>query len=471
MAKKLKTCITTVLVMALLVTGICFAETGITKERVAITNSLPDVTLYLDTDMDYGMNMENTRVFVNDSETDLQSVETFAETGEGAAYFALIDISRSIAEEEFELIKRSLVEFVEKLSSNDRVYVIPFGESVYLDKTPYVPGAENLKAVIENLELKDDYTQLYSAIDSVIGIVESEKRNGLPKRKISMIFTDGMDDTTGGLITKEEAISKMNDEGIPLYAFAVGNDKEGKDNLGVLARGIGGTLVELNESNSYFVFEDFNTVMDKSIVVRTKVRNSEDIADSFTVRILLNNEELVAIDNVRAHKTGDSKDVFAVTAKKFILAYWWVFMVVAIAMIALFVLLAIRKNNGIINIDGKVVYGSKIQRKYHIQVKEHNSKELKFDISINGGEEFEQPIQLLESIIVGRARICDVSVDDINMSRQHFSLELVDGQLYVNDLESTGGTFLNGIKLQSRQRIRSGDFVNAGRTKIRISFK
>ena len=74
------------------------------------------------------------------------------------------------------------------------------------------------------------------------------------------------------------------------------------------------------------------------------------------------------------------------------------------------------------------------------------------------------------SIIVGRSDTCDVYFDDISVSRQHFCLELEEGNFYVTDLESTGGTYLNGVRIASKQRVSSGDVIDAGRVRIKIIF-
>ena len=56
------------------------------------------------------------------------------------------------------------------------------------------------------------------------------------------------------------------------------------------------------------------------------------------------------------------------------------------------------------------------------------------------------------------------------MSRQHFSIEATNGDLYIADLNSTGGTYLNGVKISSKQKINKGDIITAGKTRIRINW-
>lgn len=49
--------------------------------------------------------------------------------------------------------------------------------------------------------------------------------------------------------------------------------------------------------------------------------------------------------------------------------------------------------------------------------------------------------------IVGRSPKVDVTINNEGLSRNHFQIELVDGEFYVTDLNSTNGVVVNGEKL------------------------
>ena len=459
------------LVIFFIGTSFCLADTLISNEQTVVTNTLPDITVYAYTDVEYEATVDNIEVYVNDYKTALQSVETFKDNNEGTTYFLLVDVSGSIKQSEFEVIKKCAKKFSRMIEAEDNLYLVPFGESVYIDKTKYKPGASEFDLAVDALSPKDDYTQLYAAIDSVVGLSESE--SGLQDRKVALIFSDGLDDTTGGLITRDEAISKISEAGIPLYTFAVGKDIEGKNELGTLSRSVNGTLCDLNEANMENVLTEFKRVMDGTLVIKSKVKNSEDIADSFTLRVLRDGEELLVKSNIAAHKNADTKDDFSVTAGKLINKYWWIIAIICILGIIIAALLVIKKNKGVVNIDGKIVYGSRVEKKYHVKIQEYNKKEIhicvqKEDNKAETSKTADFDVEVVESIIVGRSKTCDFSIDDPNISRQHFSIELINKELYLQDLDSTGGTYLNGIKLYEKERIRNGDIIAAGKTKMKI---
>ncbi len=76
--------------------------------------------------------------------------------------------------------------------------------------------------------------------------------------------------------------------------------------------------------------------------------------------------------------------------------------------------------------------------------------------------------ELGSSLIVGRSSICDIQVDDPEMSRQHFCLESENGNIYVSDLGSTNGTSVNGIRISKKRRLDPGAVIEAGSIKITI---
>lgn len=106
--------------------------------------------------------------------------------------------------------------------------------------------------------------------------------------------------------------------------------------------------------------------------------------------------------------------------------------------------------------------------KGHVAMSPVEKRTLSVVISTKGRQSRQTTWELGSSLIVGRASICDVSVEDLEMSRQHFCLEWENGSVYVTDLGSTNGTSVNGIKIQSKRRIEPGDHIEAGAMKFTI---
>jgi diguanylate cyclase (GGDEF)-like protein len=66
---------------------------------------------------------------------------------------------------------------------------------------------------------------------------------------------------------------------------------------------------------------------------------------------------------------------------------------------------------------------------------------------------------------IGRGREAGVSLTDTEISRLHARLVVEGGQIFVQDLESTNGTFVNGEPVR-RQLLADGDKIQVGTTTI-----
>lgn len=109
-----------------------------------------------------------------------------------------------------------------------------------------------------------------------------------------------------------------------------------------------------------------------------------------------------------------------------------------------------------------------IQEKHHIKAE----NVARIQMRIKTGSISEQNIEtsLVSSLIVGRSSTCDVYIDDTKLSRQHFVIEYDGSAFYIMDLQSRNGTFLNGIRVSSRQVLHSGDKIMAGLSDIYVTF-
>ncbi len=63
---------------------------------------------------------------------------------------------------------------------------------------------------------------------------------------------------------------------------------------------------------------------------------------------------------------------------------------------------------------------------------------------------------LKEINVIGRASECDISLSAAHLSRRHAQLQIIDGMLFVKDLDSANGTYLNGKRV-AEARVKRGD--------------
>lgn len=65
---------------------------------------------------------------------------------------------------------------------------------------------------------------------------------------------------------------------------------------------------------------------------------------------------------------------------------------------------------------------------------------------------------------LGRDLANDVVVDDEEVSARHARISFADEVFWVEDLQTTNGTFVNGERIRERTRLQNEDLVKIGRT-------
>jgi pSer/pThr/pTyr-binding forkhead associated (FHA) protein len=68
--------------------------------------------------------------------------------------------------------------------------------------------------------------------------------------------------------------------------------------------------------------------------------------------------------------------------------------------------------------------------------------------------------------VVGRASDAGLTLADSEVSRRHLRFETGGGVVYVRDLASSNGTFLNGRRLKEAIEVRPGDAIDIGVTRL-----
>jgi pSer/pThr/pTyr-binding forkhead associated (FHA) protein len=73
-------------------------------------------------------------------------------------------------------------------------------------------------------------------------------------------------------------------------------------------------------------------------------------------------------------------------------------------------------------------------------------------------------------IRLGRSPDADVSIDDRWVSREHCEIDSVDDALFVRDLNSKHGTFVNGRSIR-QAALKAGDMLTIGLSKFVVQYE
>ena len=89
-------------------------------------------------------------------------------------------------------------------------------------------------------------------------------------------------------------------------------------------------------------------------------------------------------------------------------------------------------------------------------------------VAVEPADQVGRRYPLGDEITVGRAAGCQVTVDDTYVSQLHARVFTRDGQLFVEDLGSTNGTYLNRVKVAGPMVMQKGDRLQVGNTVLEV---
>ncbi len=75
-----------------------------------------------------------------------------------------------------------------------------------------------------------------------------------------------------------------------------------------------------------------------------------------------------------------------------------------------------------------------------------------------------------DNVLIGRGSHCQICLPDKFVSRRHARLRYAQGQWFIQDQNSTGGTFVNGQRIHAT-RLNDGDIIRVGKTELRFQLK
>jgi hypothetical protein len=115
--------------------------------------------------------------------------------------------------------------------------------------------------------------------------------------------------------------------------------------------------------------------------------------------------------------------------------------------------------------ERKIPHGNVAKTLDNMQSADRPRYALRFISGKYQGGEF--PLRMNREIIIGRSSDLDMVLVEDMVSRKHAKISTTDGDVYIQDLGSTNGTFVNGEKI-TRSKLQEGDRILVGTSIIKM---
>lgn len=231
----------------------------------------------------------------------------------------------------------------------------------------------------------------------------------------------------------------------------------------------GVNLADINEASNYMV----QSAAEKGGKVWTvesvsAVSKGNEVAVTLTMtEDFFNDSYILQCSNIRDQSQDENEmdasvefsvenglDAKNVAVKEALKSYWWIGLIVLVIIIGAALILVIRRKK----VEMVGVNPDELEKA--------DSRKIWLTITDRSGAIKDVEWNVEGSLFVGRSNICNIFFDDDRLSKQHFVVEVNKMGCYIEDLESTNGTYVNGVKITNRRMLLDGDVITAGREKL-----
>ncbi len=480
------------------------------------TAALPSVKIYADIIgagevPAKGLQKENLTATIGSTAVKVSTIIPFEDTKEGIGYVLLVDVSKSLSPKQFSMMKETLATFVDAMSERDQAAVVTFGSEVKVIQE-FSANRAKIKEKLAVLGPSDEDTAFYGGMDKAISVARAGSAE-VPGRRVVITLSDGVNDLTGG-ISKGDITAKLATDPIPLYiiGYVQGKPTPAEESaIGVMkdfAAMSGGRFYDGRDGGWRGIYFAIARSIRNAFVIEIDAVGFRSEGAAYSLEMVLSAADRVLKSKLQltippggtaAAPTGTpSKTANQVNDKKFggelfngnVGFYAGIALTLIIALVG-WIWFRRRHSSDRSHqatgdsaatflqdganpttftsdaaIDPAPVFSPKngnagvsgvLMRLTHIH---------------EGPPPHQIDFEVTDRVVLGSDPTVShlVFEHDKSISPAHCEISFDSGYLYLLDLGSEQGTFLNGTPLTGRQRVDDQDVLQIGRTEMRITF-
>ena len=457
--------------------------------RAAVSAEIIRAFVYEETLYTY-MRLENTDQPITRAEAKIgpQSfpastrLETVRQAGSPVTWLLLVDNSTSMPD-----FREEAEAFAESLSAssgeNTRLILATFGDAFAVVDGDVPP--DDLKGAVAAIPMDERITRLHTAVNQALDYFE-----GLPRERNELrcmvILSDAVQYDPSGGVSYEELLERVSGSGVMLYSVGLGNDQASLDRMGRLAEASGGlhqVLGEVSPGDAGTALAEFGETffvtgfdlagcsapIGETAVSVTMAAGSELVGRAETVVDLPELEGVSDEAPAPSQTLPPSSESQSGAASGGAAApepfeeddLTWVFPAAAsaavLAVLAV-VVLVLRRRQAAPAED--VLPAPETVRGVYMRL-------VVLEGALASGPE---ELELTEPLFIGSDPGCTIVLRAGDGEERHARVFLTGGAVYLEDLQTPGGTMVNGTRLDLPRVLRSGDSVTIGGLTFQLKF-
>ncbi|MCX7610999.1 MAG: FHA domain-containing protein [Ignavibacterium sp.] len=452
---------------------------------------------------------ENFNISVEGNQCDSINSITYKESGKGLNIMLCLDLSGTMSGTPLETMKNAVIKFLDEMRNVDKLAIIGFADSYELI-SDFSSDREYLKNKVRNLTTSGSRTALYYG--TYQGLVKLRDNKDVAG-KILLLIGDGKDESVSSSYTLDDVIKLAKEEGIPIFSIGYSKiDKSYLQTLEKMSEQTGGKFY--NSPKDDDLEKQYRKLYDQILniyILTYVVENLAGNGSEYTNVITINyknqkktaSNKFISPAGIPAYKKSvktedDSSNLIYILISAGI---------IIIGAVLFFVLKSKKKKKiPIVKMPeeqskksddyeipdfkspGKVTETPKNSSLESPTVIQSDNDELKTEIDTKRADSFGEKTMIvrqgsssslvLEVLagsfigksftlnskggIIGRQDGNDIVIKENNISRQHAKITFINGDFYIEDLNSSNGTYINGIRISQPIKLNNYDTFKFG---------
>lgn len=455
-----------------------------------------------------GLISKNFNVVIDSKKVDSVSLQSLQKSGKGISFMLCIDLSATMKGQPLQTLKNSILMFIDNLRGNDKIGIMGFSDEAFLI-SDFSSDKEYLKEKIKTLNTSGSNTSLYYGIYKGLEKLIDLKTDDI---KMLIVMGDGKNENNAKAYSEEDVINKAKEEQIPVYS--IGYSKISKIYLQTFEK-----ISDKTNGTFYYTSSDeqLNRNFDK---LYSQVLNlymvSYDVVNidgdgkkhTITLTVNYNNETKIKGNEVMFPAGIASLSSSAGTSK----TNWALYGGIAggIVVIAGLILFFVLKNNKKKQESERQRLEAERRRAEEEEIKRRREQEafrnqqmnvrnqkMQEDVPLKTAKEAESDKTMIlnaggqksavsaimkvevgsytgntfnigtSGASIGRMDDNNIVLKDNNVSKHHAKIIFANGQFYIEDLQSTNGTYINAKRIINSV-INNGDVFKIGSSEGRF---